>query len=66
MKCPCKGCEKAGCGQYHDQCERYQAWIASRHEIKRMKWLEQDSRSMSRDHEIKYRKNLKQGRKKGA
>ena len=25
-QCPCKGCERAGCGSYHDECERYQEW----------------------------------------
>ena len=24
MNAPCKGCERAGCGSYHDQCEKYQ------------------------------------------
>lgn len=66
MKCPCKDCEKKGCGSFHDSCENFKKWTASRQEANKIKWLEQDSRSMSRDHEIKYRKNLKQGRKKGA
>ena len=26
MKCPCKSCEKAGCGSFHDECERYAEW----------------------------------------
>ena len=25
---PCAGCERSGCGAYHDQCEKYQAWLA--------------------------------------
>lgn len=24
MNAPCKGCERAGCGSYHDQCEAFQ------------------------------------------
>ena len=24
--CPCKNCEKKGCGAYHDICEKYQAF----------------------------------------
>lgn len=24
MNAPCKGCERLGCGSYHDQCEKYQ------------------------------------------
>ena len=26
---PCKGCEMAGCGPYHDQCTKYQAYKES-------------------------------------
>lgn len=26
MNTPCMNCEKAGCGAYHDKCERYKAW----------------------------------------
>lgn len=25
--CPCKNCEKKGCGPYHDQCEAYQKYV---------------------------------------
>ena len=28
MKCPCKGCERAGCGAYHEECKEYKAWKA--------------------------------------
>lgn len=31
--CPCKGCEKAGCGSYHDECEKFQAWKAEKEKI---------------------------------
>lgn len=24
---PCKGCEKQGCGAYHDKCEKYQEFL---------------------------------------
>lgn len=27
MLCPCKECEKKGCGTYHDQCEEYQKFV---------------------------------------
>ena len=37
MDCPCKGCEKAGCGSYHDQCEPYQEWKKNRD--KTNQWL---------------------------
>ena len=23
---PCKGCPNAGCGAYHDECDKYLAW----------------------------------------
>lgn len=23
---PCMGCENAGCGSYHDHCQKYQEW----------------------------------------
>ena len=25
-ECPCKDCERKGCGVYHDNCEKYQSW----------------------------------------
>lgn len=25
---PCMGCPKAGCGSYHDQCQKHQEWKA--------------------------------------
>lgn len=59
MICPCKGCENNGCGAFHDQCEPYQQWQKDRR-------AESDKRAamsyqMSRDHELKYRRNLKRG-----
>ena len=60
MKCPCKGCDnrKLGC---HGFCEGYKAWSAEREEVNRKRSAEQDARQLSRDHERKYRRNLKQG-----
>lgn len=60
MKCPCKACEnrKLGC---HGSCEQYQQWTADRHEINRKRFIEGINTQRSRDHEMKYRKNLKQG-----
>ena len=26
MLCPCKDCEKKGCGAYHAKCEAYLSW----------------------------------------
>ena len=64
MMCPCKGCDhrELGC---HGICKKYQEWTASRHEINRKRQLDKENRQLSRDHEMKYRKNLKQGRMKG-
>lgn len=28
--CPCKDCEKKGCGAYHELCEKYQAFRAEK------------------------------------
>ena len=27
MLCPCKDCEKKGCGTYHSQCEKYLEYV---------------------------------------
>ena len=62
MICPCKGCEKAGCGIYHDECEPYLEW--QRYRRKQNDKRNAERCDMSRDHEMKYRRNLKQGRSK--
>ena len=63
MKCPCKGClrRKLGC---HGFCEPYKEWRGWHDEVNRKKQADGELRRLSRDHEIKYRQNLKQGRKK--
>lgn len=33
MICPCRDCEKKGCGAYHSKCEKYQKYVAWRKEI---------------------------------
>lgn len=63
MICPCKGCDRAGCGAYHDQCDAYRSWRGELDEVNRRKASDQDCRQLSHDHEMKYRKNLKKGRK---
>ena len=30
MKCPCKDCDRKGCGEYHGKCEPYQAFVRER------------------------------------
>ena len=62
MICPCKGCDKAGCGDYHDRCEEYQAWSAERNEIHRQLRMENIHRQLSRSQEVKHWHNLKEGR----
>lgn len=61
MICPCIKCEKAGCGAFHDICPKYTEWKVQKDEANRRKAADQDARQLSRDHEMKYRKNLKGG-----
>ena len=61
MICPCKGCPKKGCGSYHDICPDYQPWAKSEKKKKAKIQAENEIKSLSRDHELKYRKNLKKG-----
>ena len=30
MECPCKACERRGCGTAHDSCHEYKAWVQER------------------------------------
>ena len=60
MRCPCKNCDHRD-AYCHGSCEAYKQYSESRHEISRKKAMDQDSRQLSRDHEMKYRKNLKGG-----
>ena len=62
MKCPCRGCENAGCGAYHDSCEEYQKWAAERDEINRQNRMANIHAELSRSQEVKHWKNLKAGR----
>ena len=61
MKNPCLKCPKVGCGSYHDICTEYQAFREWKDNQNRKKQEERDIRQLSRDHEMKYRRNLKQG-----
>ena len=42
MVCPCKDCGKAGCGAYHDKCEKYKAWDEARQSAANRRQLSQD------------------------
>ena len=60
MKCPCKECDhrKLNC---HGACEGYKKWRDWKDEVNRKKAADQDSRQISREHEIRYRKSMKAG-----
>ena len=60
MKCPCKGCDhrKLGC---HGFCDEYKKWRDNRDEICKKRQAYHDANGLSRDHEMKYRRNLKAG-----
>ena len=64
MKSPCETCERQGCGSYHDQCPEYQEMRKRLDSINQQKYFEKELGGISRDHELKYRKNLKKGKKK--
>ena len=61
MKCPCKGCvdRTVTC---HGRCPRYEEFKKDKEEQNKRKYLENDAKQLSRDHEIKYRRNLKSRR----
>ena len=62
-KCPCKECtdRKLMC---HCSCEAYKAWKAEREEMLKVKQESQQLKQLSRDHELKYRKNIRWGARK--
>lgn len=45
MLCPCKDCEKKGCGVYHDKCEEYQKFA---------KWRKYVTEKIKEEHEFNY------------
>ena len=58
MKCPCKGCDhrKLGC---HGFCDEYQKWRKWHDSVNQKRQADGELKQLSRDHELKYRKNLK-------
>lgn len=42
MICPCKNCEKKGCGPYHDECKAYQEWSQESRRVKERSRLASD------------------------
>ena len=61
MKCPCKGCDDTGCGSYHDICPKYKKWREWKDSVNKAKANDSELKAISRNHELKYRKNLKAG-----
>lgn len=37
MYCPCKDCERKGCGSYHDICEDYQKFLEQQGRARKQK-----------------------------
>lgn len=61
---PCKkDCPKRSC-TCHAECTDYKLFRADRDELNRIRNKEIESRPFSHDLEMKYRKNLKAGRKR--
>lgn len=42
MECPCRYCEKKGCGAYHSQCEKYKEFELEREGIRHRMRLEKE------------------------
>ena len=42
MQCPCKTCEKRGCGTAHDSCPEYKAWVRERALANARKYAHED------------------------
>lgn len=63
MKCPCKGCAKRAIHCHSNCTEGYKEWREELDAInsERKKWNQ--VKGISRDQELKYRRNLKEGRK---
>lgn len=61
MTCPCRDCERKGCGSYHSHCEKFTEWQEWKAEGNKRRQADKETRQLSRDHELKYRRNLKTG-----
>lgn len=65
MKSPCENCEKQGCGKDHDTCQPYLKWKEWRKGIAEKRKADSETGGISRDHEMKYRKNLMRRKRRG-
>ena len=54
--CPCNGCERSGCGAYHDKCERFLEWKKWLDDVN--KWLNGKKAPRSKHAETAYRERL--------
>ena len=41
--CPCRHCERKGCGNYHDSCTEYQEWSKENREESIRRCAEKES-----------------------
>ena len=65
MKSPRENCEKQGCGKDHDTCQPYIEWKEWRKGIAEKRKADSETGGISRDHEMKYRKNLMRRKRRG-
>lgn len=62
MKSPCTpDCERRSI-TCHCECKAYKDFRAERDELNQRKFMQTENRPFPRNHEMKYRKNLKAGR----
>ena len=65
MRCPCRDCEKAGCGPFHDECERFQEWKAWKDEVNKQKAKDQTCKDLPRACKTAWYKHLKEKQLRG-
>ena len=59
MICPCKGCERSGCGEYHTHCQKYKDWKKENDDKK--KWLHEQRQEPTEGAIKGQRKRIKDG-----
>jgi len=65
VRCPCRGCEKAGCGSFHDECERFREWKAWKDEVNKEKAKDQRCNDLPRACKTAWWKRLKERQQRG-
>ena len=43
-ECPCKKCDRKGCGSYHDVCKEYKGWSSEKEANNLKRYKESDSK----------------------